>query len=365
MLPSEMVWLFEKIFTSGDMLGIFLKFVEATCATVIIFSVVIDFLEFDKRDDSVDGKKSIVTTLTMSLYFLVFVVVLYSHMGTIQLSSSLQMLTVLLGNLILIVGTFFNVKGRFNLGKQWGDQIVIYEGHRVVREGVYSIVRHPLYASLIWISIGLSFIYANWIAFLLNLVVFVPFMSFRAKQEEVLLGKHFVEYNLYKKEVGMFLPSMSSLKVYFAKSKLEEIDLNALLFCKWVSAILIWLAVILGNYFILIAVALNFLLSVLFTVKNSPIVLVYRFTLGLLIKNRTNTIDVQDYRFVHLIAFIFSFIAIVPLLFGNTIWLLIPAILFAILKTITAFGYCPASKLRSCLLNQKGSCCKLGQKCNA
>jgi protein-S-isoprenylcysteine O-methyltransferase Ste14 len=368
MLQIEMLWMVQKIIASGDWLGIMLKLIEALCATVILLSIAIDFLEFDEHKESKEEKKSVVTTLTMSLYFILFIGVLYLHIGQLNISPSTNLLFIFFGEITLIIGTFFNVKGRLNLGKQWGDQIIIHKDHQIIEDGVYSVVRHPLYASLIWLSFGLSLIYINWVTIFLNIVVFIPFMYYRARQEEVLLSKHFPQYKLYKERVSMFLPNMNSIKVYFAKSKLEEIDLNALTFCKWASALIIWTAIILGNYYILLIILINFLLSVLFSVKNSPIVLIYTYTFGLVIKKRIGTIDIQDFRFVHLIAFVFCIISIVPLFFGNNLWFWIPAIMFAILKTITALGYCPASKLRSCLLNNGGKCCKFSGgagSCNA
>jgi protein-S-isoprenylcysteine O-methyltransferase Ste14 len=77
-----------------------------------------------------------------------------------------------------------------------------------VQKGAYRIVRHPLYASLIWVFYGASIVYLNYYAFLLNTFVFIPFMYYRAKQEEELLEKEFSDYNKYTLNVGMFFPKL-------------------------------------------------------------------------------------------------------------------------------------------------------------
>ena len=72
--------------------------------------------------------------------------------------------------------------------------------------GVYRIVRHPLYAFLIWMFYGASFVYSNWIAFLLTSFVFVSTMYYRAREEETVLMERFPEYKVYREKVGMFIP---------------------------------------------------------------------------------------------------------------------------------------------------------------
>ena len=106
----------------------------------------------------------------------------------------------------MVFSAAVNICGRMSLGKNWANQIKIYPDHVFVASGAYRLVRHPLYASIIWIFFGASLVYENYVAFFLTLLVFVPFMYYRAKQEEDLLTKEFQDYKNYQKEVGMFFP---------------------------------------------------------------------------------------------------------------------------------------------------------------
>jgi protein-S-isoprenylcysteine O-methyltransferase Ste14 len=108
--------------------------------------------------------------------------------------------------LIIIVGCIINILGRFRLGGNWANQVKIYKDQTLVTKAVYGIVRHPLYASLIWMFYGASLVYLNYAAFLANSLLFIPFMYYRAKQEETLLAKEFKGYNKYRENVGMFFP---------------------------------------------------------------------------------------------------------------------------------------------------------------
>lgn len=177
--------------------------------TFIIFTVVlIDFTEFQKRNSIKKEKKSVVETGTMFLFFFFFYSLIKFRVG--QLDNNIWLTT--FGLLLLIVGCFVNVKGRLDLGKNWSNQIKIYTDHSFVSSGVYKFVRHPLYASIIWMFCGASLIYTNYLALLANLIIFIPFMSYRAQQEEKMLTKEFKNYKNYQIKVGMFFPKLLKIK---------------------------------------------------------------------------------------------------------------------------------------------------------
>ena len=143
----------------------------------------------------------------MFLFFLFYYFLLRQGIGMIRMDNlTLKIVLTVFGLLLLIIGCITNVMGRFALGKNWANQIKIYKDQTLVKTGVYSIVRHPLYASLIWMFYGGSLVFMNYAGFLANTFIFIPFMYYRAKQEEKLLSKTFKDYEKYKKEVGMFFP---------------------------------------------------------------------------------------------------------------------------------------------------------------
>ena len=49
----------------------------------------------------------------------------------------------------------------------------------------------------------------NYLVFILNTIIFIPFMYYRAKQEEKELVKEFKEYKDYSKKTGMFFPKIT------------------------------------------------------------------------------------------------------------------------------------------------------------
>jgi len=191
------------------MFEFFLQAIIIICFVLVVGAVVWDFLKFNKDSSTKKQKKSIVATGTMLGFYIVFYIILKFRLGEIQLNNSVaRIFLIIFGIAIIILGTFVNIKGRIDLGKNWANHIKIYENHNLVASGMYKIVRHPLYASLIWIFYGACVVYFNFYAFLLNTFVFLPFMYYRAKQEEKLLNQEFEEYKNYKLKTGMFFPKI-------------------------------------------------------------------------------------------------------------------------------------------------------------
>jgi protein-S-isoprenylcysteine O-methyltransferase Ste14 len=178
------------------------------CTLAIILSIIINFSEANRRRVK-QNKNSIVETGTMFLFFMIFYLTIRLNFGSFVINNLvLRIFLILTGLFIIVFGTFVNILGRINLGKNWANQVKIYENQTLVTSGVFRLVRHPLYASLIWIFYGASLVYVNYLAFLLNTFIFIPFIYYRAKQEEKLLIQEFKNYREYIQKVGMFFPKI-------------------------------------------------------------------------------------------------------------------------------------------------------------
>jgi protein-S-isoprenylcysteine O-methyltransferase Ste14 len=183
-------------------------FILGVCIIIILIAILINFIESNKSNVQKE-KKSVVETGTMLLFFLFYYLSIRFGLGKIVYTNFyIRIPLMVFSLLVIIIGTYVNVSGRFKLGKNWANQIKIYKDHTLITKGVYKIVRHPLYASLIWMFYAGAIIYFNWIAFLLNTLIFIPFMYYRAKQEENLLTKQFKNYKQYQNNVGMFFPKL-------------------------------------------------------------------------------------------------------------------------------------------------------------
>jgi protein-S-isoprenylcysteine O-methyltransferase Ste14 len=187
--------------------------VEKIINAIIILSVVsvfvaifIDFKLFESKNDTKRGKRSIVATGSMIGFYLVYYSFLRFRIGTIHFSNDMM---IIIGTAMILAGAIINIIGRLNLKDNWANHIKIYNGHKLVTIGVYRLVRHPLYSSIMLMLFGGTLAYRNWISFALTIFIFIPFMYYRAKQEEKLLSMEFEDYTNYKKQVGMFFPKIN------------------------------------------------------------------------------------------------------------------------------------------------------------
>lgn len=187
---------------------LFLYILSTVCLWVLLSAIALNFY-FSKNNSVVKEKKSIVETGSMLAFFIVNVLVVYLKIGSLNSNPKAEMVMAVFGTLLIVVGTVVNIAGRLSLKENWGNQIRIYEHHTLVESGVYHYIRHPLYASTILMMYGFSFLFANPVVFFVNTVIFMPFMVYRAKQEDVLLTVTFPEtFPAYKSKTGLFVPKI-------------------------------------------------------------------------------------------------------------------------------------------------------------
>ncbi|MDF2890609.1 MAG: isoprenylcysteine carboxyl methyltransferase [Clostridia bacterium] len=193
--------------------NIIIQAIISICVLALFLSVFIDFMIFSRSHHVQKEKKSIVETGTMTFFFIVYYLILAGKTGTIDISSQLvKQLMAVLGTAMIMIGCAANVAGRFNLGSNWANHIKIYEEHTLVQGGMYRLVRHPLYASIMLMLYGGCLAYRNITAFTAVSLIFIPFMYYRARQEEVLLLQRFPQYKKYMGQTGMFFPVIRTRK---------------------------------------------------------------------------------------------------------------------------------------------------------
>ncbi len=141
-----------------------------------------------------------------------------------------------------------------------------------------------------------------------------------------------------------------------------QVPRRAFAFCRWSLTGLLWLSLATRQVWILGVVVGLLAISMLLRVDRSPMVVLYRMTLGKLFPPASfEFMDVAAMRFAHATgAILGSCVLAAILLHPRAGWVALAC--FCVLKTISALGFCPASKLFVCL--RKGGCCALtGNRC--
>jgi hypothetical protein len=144
------------------------------------------------------------------------------------------------------------------------------------------------------------------------------------------------------------------------KQQITTVKSAEFLFCRIGVMILVWAALIFRTKELILLSFLILLFSAILTVKYSPMIILWRYTFGLFIKSGDEVLNVKAMRFAHSLGTIIAGICVLFLYFGNQtigwgfVWF------FAIMKTISALGFCPASKVYVCMSN--GTCCAFSRK---
>ena len=78
-------------------------------------------------------------------------------------------------------------------------------GGRLVRTGIYGLMRHPLYTAVFCGSVGWALVWQSWPALLAALAL-GPLFDAKARREERWLRQQFPEYSSYAQRVRRFIP---------------------------------------------------------------------------------------------------------------------------------------------------------------
>lgn len=93
------------------------------------------------------------------------------------------------------------------LGTQWSLAARVVEGHRLVTEGPYSIVRNPIYTGMFGMLLATGLAVSHWIGLVIAIVVFAIGTFIRVRSEERLLKEMFgVEFDAYARDVPAVIP---------------------------------------------------------------------------------------------------------------------------------------------------------------
>ena len=78
---------------------------------------------------------------------------------------------------------------------------------KLVTDGPYRLVRHPVYLAMLIMCLGLAVGLRSWLGIALSTVVYFPAAVWRAKLEEAALGKKFgEEWKAYRKRSHFIVP---------------------------------------------------------------------------------------------------------------------------------------------------------------
>jgi len=172
----------------------------------MLAAIIVSFLN-TKQPREFKERRSPVATASMTAFFVLLYFTIRFRWSALEPSGWIAVRS--FGLALMLFGAAFNVWGRFYLRTNWADHVRIYDDQTLITTGPYRIVRHPLYASLIWMFYGAAIAYLNPLAAIENTLIFIPAMIYRSNLEERALQETFGgQYSDYRKRTGRFFPTI-------------------------------------------------------------------------------------------------------------------------------------------------------------
>lgn len=113
-----------------------------------------------------------------------------------------------IGVALFAVGGALRLWPVFVLGRRFSGLVAIQEGHRLVTDGLYGVIRHPSYLGMIILMIGWALAFRSGVGLLLAAAVLWPLLA-RIRAEEALLSGQFgAEYDAYRSRTWRLIPRL-------------------------------------------------------------------------------------------------------------------------------------------------------------
>jgi protein-S-isoprenylcysteine O-methyltransferase Ste14 len=113
------------------------------------------------------------------------------------------------GAALLAAGLWLFHRSHADLGTNWSITLEVRAGHRLVTNGVYRRIRHPMYSALLLYSVGQVLVVPNWIVAPTYLVPFALLVALRLGPEERLMREQFgKDWDAYAKRTKRLVPGV-------------------------------------------------------------------------------------------------------------------------------------------------------------
>jgi protein-S-isoprenylcysteine O-methyltransferase Ste14 len=113
------------------------------------------------------------------------------------------------GVICFVIGLWLFYRSHADLGTNWSITLEVREQHRLITQGVYRWIRHPMSSALFLYSLGHALVIPNWLAGPSNLIAFAVLFALRVRPEERMMMDEFgAEYAAYSARTKRLVPGV-------------------------------------------------------------------------------------------------------------------------------------------------------------
>lgn len=125
----------------------------------------------------------------------------------LSLSKSIEIALAILTMALAAGSVWFCISAIRTLGPQWSLAARVVEGHKLVIQGPYSVVRNPIYTGMLGMLLATGLAVSHWIGLAFALAVFSVGTAIRVRTEAALLRETFgQEFENYARKVPAVIP---------------------------------------------------------------------------------------------------------------------------------------------------------------
>ena len=162
----------------------------------------------ERKNEDKSKDKSTKRTILLSIFLAIIIGNVFANVRYLRIVGSFRSHLVI-GVIVIWVGILFRFWAIQTLGRFYRTTVMIQEGHRVIKNGPYRILRHPSYAGSLLSILGIAIGMSNWIGLILMLsMVFAAYRKRIIVEEKVLqesLGKEYQDYVKNTKKLVPFI----------------------------------------------------------------------------------------------------------------------------------------------------------------
>ncbi len=112
----------------------------------------------------------------------------------------------IIGIFISVVGLLGLIWAHSTLKDNFTTTVLLKKNHKLITDGPYKFIRHPMYLSYLVFFLGLTLISGNYVFGLLSNGIILSLIFLRLPLEEKILIQRFPEYEKYSKKVSRIIP---------------------------------------------------------------------------------------------------------------------------------------------------------------
>jgi protein-S-isoprenylcysteine O-methyltransferase Ste14 len=108
-----------------------------------------------------------------------------------------------------VIGLWLFYRSHADLGTNWSITLEVRERHRLITQGIYRRIRHPMYSALVLYGVAHALVIPNWVAGPSNLVAFAVLFALRVRSEERMMLEQFGDqYRAYMARTKRLVPGV-------------------------------------------------------------------------------------------------------------------------------------------------------------